>query len=437
MTSNKYDLLIVGGGSSGLMAGLVAARRGKKILIIEKNPECGRKLSITGGGRCNILNATFDVRSLIEYYGVNDARFGIKGNKDFLFSSFTKFGAKECWNFFEDSNFKLKVEDRNRAFPITESAVSVRDFFLKELELCNQKFNNVNIIYQTKVIKLNKKDNQIISVETDCKDEDYKEIEANNFLISTGGVSHPQTGSTGDGIKFLEKLNIKCVTPTQGLVPILVEDKTFNIASGNTLENVKITFYVDEIKKFNIRGNVLLTHTGLSGPLIINNSSKIGDMLHEGEVVGVLDVYPHLDIGTLDKMILDVIDKNKNKLLKNILREFVPFNFVRSFEVLIQNSNIPNLNLDIEANSITKDNRRKLVLMLKEIKFIVKGLADLEKSIVADGGVLLEEIDGRNFSIKKIPNLYVSGDVLNIRRPSGGFSLQLCWTSGFIVGNEI
>lgn len=428
-----YDLVIIGGGASGLMAASNDFCIGKKVLIIEKNDELGKKLKITGGGRCNIFNAELDTRKLLSHYG---------DTSRYLHSPFSIFGMPETKKYFESLGVYTKVEDRNRAFPTTEKASDVYDALYRKITQ-----NKIEIKLNTSIQKINLNDekNKVESIDIlNNKTNKVEKIFAKRFILSTGGTSHSYTGSTGDGFKLLKELNIKINEPTPSLVPINVFNEWIKNLSGKTLKNVKITFRVDRERKKILTNkskdqdkniNVLCTHFGLSGPHIINTSKEVKDWLIEGEVVAHIDLFKDMNERELDKYILNIFDNNKNKKLKNILNKIYPDNILE--QIFLDRENIlSKINLDKEVNEVTREERGIIVTEFKNLKVRITSLAATDKSIVADGGVDVSEINFQNFSLNKIANLHVPGDMLDISRPSGGYSLQLCWTSGYIATRE-
>ncbi len=256
-------------------------------------------------------------------------------------------------------------------------------------------------------------------------------IEANNVVIATGGTSHPETGSTGDGFRWLSQLGHTIVKPTPAVVPLAIKEKWIKTLSGTTLTDIKISVYVDGVKKFSKQGNVLCTHFGLSGPLILNSSAKVADLLPTGNVTMVVDMFPKMDHKQLDTHLLNLIEQHNNNLLITILKYILP---AGTAKVIAGELNVPE---GLKANQLTKSQRLNLINNLKGLKLTVTGLMGLDRAVVVDGGLILKEVNNKTFASSKYPNLYITGDVLHIRRPSGGFSLQLCWTSGYVVGNNI
>lgn len=410
--ASQYDVIVVGGGASGMMAAGVAAERGKRVLLLEKNATLGQKLKISGGGRCNVTNGETDHRVLLKNYGTAEK---------FLYSLFIAYDNQSSIRFFESRGLKLKTEDRKRMFPITDSAFDVFRVLEKELEK-----THVVVSTRTKVLGFEMDGANIVGVKTD-----KGTYTAGSYILATGGLSHPETGSTGDGFGWLKKLGHTIVEPTPTIVPISVKEKWVKALSGITLTDSKITFYVDKVKSFQKKGNILCTHFGLSGPTILNSSSQVSDLLHTGEVTAAIDLFPALDHGAFEKKIIAVFDANKNKMLKNVFGEIVPKG---SEEILLEYLKIDG---DTKVHSVTKEDRKKMVQQLKALPVTITGLMGFDRAVVADGGLPLTEIDTRTMRSNRIENLFVMGDLLHVRRPSGGYSLQLCWTTGYVAGMNV
>jgi predicted Rossmann fold flavoprotein len=397
-----------------MMAAGRAAERGLKVLLLEKNKRLGEKLRISGGGRCNITNAEPDQRILLSKYGKAE---------QYLYSLFSQFGNKDTFTFFESQGLPLVVQARQRAFPHTEKAEDVA----RVMEAYCKK-GKVTIRTGSPVTKVHKEGGLIagVSVGTDM-------YTATNYLFSTGGVSHPETGSTGDGLKWLKDLGHTVHKSTPTIVPLRTEEAWSHALAGVSLSFMKITFFVEGKKSFALTGKVLFTHFGLSGPLILNAASKVDDLLHSGLVTATIDAYPDTDLGTLDRRITAVFDANKNKALKNILKDIVPDGVARGIVDLIA----PSVDIEKKVHSISKDERKVLVRTLKALPLTITGLMGFDRAVIADGGVPLDEVDPRTMQSKKIANLYLTGDLLHINRPSGGYSLQLCWSTGYVAGSQI
>lgn len=406
-----FDVIVIGGGASGMMSAGQAGKPGKKVLIIEKNRILGEKLKITGGGRCNITNAQFDTRAFLDNYGKS---------QDFLYSPFSQFGVSDTFSFFESIGLPLVIQARSRVFPSSEKADDVCGALKKNLSKAG-----VQTITGCTVKKINHQDKIITGVETN-----KGTFRAKSFILATGGVSHPETGSTGDGFRWLEGLGHTVKTPTPSIVPVEVKEEWVKMISGNSLSFMKITFFLDGKKQFSTVGKVLFTHFGLSGPLILNSAGRIGDLLQDGEVTALIDAYPDTDLGALDTNIINKFNNNKNRSLKAVLKDIVPPGTAPGIAILLKD-----INFETKVHSISKENRKKIVNLLKSLPITVTNLMGFDRAIIADGGVMLTEIDTKTMRSKIINNLYIVGDLLNIKRPSGGFSLQLCWTTGFVAGS--
>jgi len=409
----RYGVIVIGGGASGMMAAGRAGERGKSVLLLEKNADVGKKLDITGGGRCNITNAEFDKHAFLKNYGKA---------QQFLYSPLSAFGVQNTFDFFTKRGLPLVVEARGRAFPKTQKATDVTRVMKKSL-----KDGNVDVLTKTAVNELRMENGRIAEAVTSrgtyC---------ANNFIIATGGVSHPETGSTGDGFKWLNALGHTVNPATPTIVPVKVRDAWVKEISGVTLTNMKITFFSDGKKAFSKKGDVLFTHFGLSGPLILNSAGAIGQLLAEGDVTANIDMFPDLDFAELEKKLLGAIDANKNKDFRNVLEKIVPAGMARAVAGLLA---LPQP--DIKSHSVTKEERKRLVHILKSAPLTVTGLMGMDRAVISDGGVPLTEVDTKTCASLIVPNLYLTGDVLHINRPSGGYSLQMCWTTGFVAGNSV
>lgn len=421
-----WDVVVVGGGAAGMMAAAVAARELKrqgKVLLLEKNEALGKKLLITGGGRCNVTNAEFDVRALLSKF---------KESEQFLFSAFSQWDSRSTLNFFESRGVKTKIEANKRAFPQSNSARSIweaLDFYMRE--------GGVEVRSRAAVAALKTSGNEVVAaVLKNGKASPVdglrpREIRAHKFIMATGGFSHPETGSTGEGAQMLKDLGLKVEPPSTTLVPITTSDEWAHKIPGLSFQSAKISLFQNGAKQYSEVGKVLFTHQGLSGPGILNASSEIGELLKYGEVVLELDILPHFSYDTLNFKLQELFKTHHTKKLKNALADLVPHSLIEPLGA------ISGINFETPANSVSRDDRNKLVKLLKHIPMHPTGLLGEDKAIITSGGVALEEIDFKTMSSRKYPNLYIVGDLLNIDRPSGGYSLQLCWTTGFVAGKSV
>lgn len=407
-----YDVVVVGGGASGLMAAGRAAEIGKSVLLLEKNKQLGEKLGISGGGRCNITNAEEDVRVFASAYGKAE---------QFLYSLFAQFGVKDTFTFFESRGLPLVVQARKRAFPASEKASDV----LATLEAYVRK-GGVAVRTGSAVTEVLKGPAGITAVR--CGKTEYR---GRSYILATGSVSHPETGSTGDGFEWLRELGHTVAAPTPTIVPLRVAERWSKLLSGTSLSFMKISFFVDGKKAFAKTGKVLFTHFGLSGPLILNSAAAVADLLHDGSVSAAIDAYPHTDLGSLEKSVIATFDKHKNKALKNIIKEVVPEGTHKGILLLLEER----MDTSKKVHSVTREERKILVHLLKALPLTIEGLMGFDRAVIADGGVPLSEVDTKTLRSKKITNLFITGDLLHINRPSGGYSLQLCWSSGWVAGS--
>lgn len=413
---SHFDVIVIGGGASGMMAAGRAAQNGKRVMLVEKNKELGKKLSITGGGRCNITNAEPDTRKLLSYYG--DA-------SKFLFSPFSQFGVEDTFNFFTEHGLPLVVESGKRAFPETQSAPDVTATLKKYVTQ-----HGVTLKTGIKAQGFITHEGKIVGLQTN-----KESFSGDSFILATGGLSHSQTGSTGEGIQWLTELGHTVHKPDPDVVPLKVEEKWVKDLSGTTLSFMKITFtdlHNSKKLQFSRIGRLLFTHFGISGPLILNAAHDVKQILKHGPVRAYIDLYPDTEIGTIRNRVLEVFTINKNKELRNVLKEFVPAGLQGAIEAQLSSELAQK-----RVHSITKEERYDLVDRLKAMPLTITGTMGYEWSVVSDGGVDLTEIDTRTMRSTKHDNLYFTGDVINISRPSGGYSLQLCWTTGWVAGNSV
>ncbi len=451
-TSEKsplWDLVVIGGGPSGMMAAGRAAELGAKVLILEKNESLGKKLLITGGGRCNVTNSEFDTRTLL-------AKF--KDGGKFLFSPFSQYGVKETLDFFHLHSMPTKVENEKRTFPVSNNAASVLEVLEKYIAS-----GHVTIRSNTEVkgFVLDYKSVQITGKKiagVHIKGVQIKGgeiIYSKKFVLATGGKSRPETGSTGDGFVWAKKLGHTVIEPSVSLVPLKIKESTFvpsiKDLAGVSLQNVKITILQNGVRQNKpVKGKILFTHVGISGPTVLNLSKDVGELLKYGEVFVSIDVLPSIDQATLDAKLNTLFRTEINKKLKNCLGMIgdmgssdeksdaqiskSPTLPTALIKAIIEISGVPG---DTPAHSITKEDRRKILAVLKGLTLQVSGLLGTDKAIVTSGGVILTEIDPRTMQSRIHSNLYLVGDMLHIDRPSGGYSLQLCWTTGYVAGSDV
>lgn len=421
-----YDVIVVGGGPAGMMAAGRAAELGARVALIEKNDKLGKKLLITGGGRCNITNAEFDVHKMV-------AKYGKKGKA--LFGSFSRFGVEDTISFFEARGLGIKVEAEQRAFPKSNKAQDVWKTLVEYL-----KSTGVDVISNSPVKKvLFEKagaDDDVfgkitgIVTSTVGKKKVQTTYTATNYIIATGGRSRPETGSTGEGFEWMISLGHSVEETDAALVPVKIKEDWVKKLSGLSFANAKLTVIQEGTKQDSRVGKMLFTHFGISGPLVLNMSKNITELFKYAPVSLELDLYPDLDLVALDKKMLTDLSSGLNKQIKNNLGGLVPPKMIPAILELTK------INPETEGNSLTKEQRRKIVTLVKALPMTVDGLLGVEKAVVTSGGVSLKEIDFKTMQSKLYDNLYLAGDILNFDRPSGGFSLQICWTTGYLAGEN-
>jgi predicted Rossmann fold flavoprotein len=407
----EYDLAIIGAGPAGMMAALRASQCGARVVLLEKNSAPGVKLLMTGKDRCNITNAQKDVLKFAENFGKNGK---------FLLNALHCFGMNETIDFFHDNGLETKVERGGRVFPETDDARDVQKLFLRLI-------HEQDITVRTNCIikKIALKDNSIEKILLDDS-----EVRAKNYLLSTGGLSYPKTGSTGDGYAWAKQMGHTVIKPEPALTPILVKENWVKDLDDLTLRNVSVAVYQNNQKKDGRFGEAKFTGYGLTGPIILDMSKSIGKLLANGPANLFIDLKPALDFNKLDKRILRDLDNYKNKAIKNILGELLPKKLI---PVILQ---LAQIDPEGKGHSITKDERRRLRLLLKQLPLTIKGLLGFNKAIVTTGGISLKEVDPKTMKSKLINNLYFAGEILDLDGPTGGYNLQVCWTTGYIAGES-
>ena len=407
-----WDVAVIGGGPAGVMAAGRAAELGAKVILIEKNNSLGKKLLLTGGGRCNLTNAEFNIRKFLAKY---------KDSDKFLFSAFAQFGIKETLDFFNSRKMPIKIEAENRVFPESNKSKSVLNVLIEYM-----KDGNVAVFSNSPVDEIIRDKYAIEAIRL----KNGEKIKARFFILATGGKSRPDTGSTGDGFIWLKKLGHTVVKPSVALVPIIIKDDWVKKLSGLSLPDARIKVFQFGKKQEMRTGKILFTHFGLSGPVILNISKKIGELLKYGDVFLLLDIFPYFDCGKLDLKIQEIFAKQSNKKLKNSLGSLLPSAFT---PIAIKMSGI---NPETFCHSVNREERLRLGKIIKNMPMKIDKLLGVEKAIITSGGAAPEEIDFKTMASRLFLNLYLVGDVLNIDRPSGGYSLQLCWTTGYVAGTS-
>ena len=405
----KFDTLIVGGGAAGLMAAVRAASLGQKVAIAEKNHSVGEKLMISGKGRCNFTNAESDIEAFIARYG---------DNGKFLYSAFSKFGPAETVKFFNRLGVESVEERGKRIFPASGGSQKILGVLWKEC----QRFN-VKIMRNTPVIAFKVKNSRVERVITN-----NDEFTADKYIIATGGKSHPDTGSTGDGYVFARQAGHTITKLFPALVPIRTRETWVKLASGCNLRNVRITVSLNGKDIDERFGEMEFTNFGISGPIVMDLSSHVPDWA--GDLVFSLDLKPTLTHGILIERIKREIKKFQgHKRFQGLVRSLVPAGLVK---LMLELSDIPH---DKPVEYISEEEIFEFVKLLKDIRMNINGLWSFNNAVVTRGGVSLNEVDPSTMRSKLCDNLYFAGEILDLNGPSGGFNLQMCWSTGYVAGS--
>lgn len=413
MKTNVWDVIVIGGGPAGMMAAGRAAERGRSVLLLEKNRTLGRKLLMTGGGRCNLTNNKQNIHTLADQY---------KGSGKFLMSAFAQFDVAKTLDFFNSHRMETKEEAEGRVFPVSNKAQSVLDVLVKYMKEGRVKIKNEAIVSEFSLSE--KKEHFLVQLKSG------EMFVGKSCIVATGGTSHPETGSTGEGFKWLGKMGHTIAKNNAALVPIAVKDRWVKKLFGVALNDVKLSVLLDGKKQSVKKGRILFTHFGISGPMVLNMSKDVGDLLSHGEVVIMLDLFPKFDHGELKQKLQEILVVESNKKLKNVLGVLVPQALVSA---VLEAAGVDG---ETANHSVRSEDRIKLIKFMKAMPMRVEELLGEDKAIVSSGGVILEEVDFKTMQSRVVPQLYIIGDTLNINRPSGGYSLQLCWTTGFVAGSN-
>ena len=405
-------VIVVGAGAAGMMAAYFAAKNKNKVTLIEKNEKTGKKIYITGKGRCNITNAC----------DVEDLFANVMSNKKFLYSAFYGFTNSDVIDFFENHGIKTKIERGNRVFPVSDHSSDVISALERAL-----KEQNVDILLNTCVEKIECEDSQVTGVVL-CGG---RKIEADAVIVATGGMSYQATGSTGDGYRFAEESGHKVTECTPSLVPFNAQEEWVAKLQGLSLKNVLVTIYDGRKKLYEDFGEMLFTHFGVSGPLILSASAAIKQNTIKKPLQLFIDLKPALSYEALDKRILREFDDAKNKQFKNSINKLLPSKMI---PVIIGLSGI---DPDKKVNEISKGEREGLVNLLKKLPLTLNGTRQWNEAIVTKGGISTKDINPSTMESKIIKNLYFAGEVLDLDALTGGYNLQIAWSTGALAGKSI
>lgn len=417
-------VIVVGGGPAGMMSAITSAENNNEVIIIEKNNLLGKKLLITGKGRCNITSSL----------GMNEFIKNIPGNGKFLYSAFQNYTNLDIINFLKNQGLQVKEERGNRIFPVTDKSKDVLDCFINRL-----KELNVKIIYNTKIKEIIVEKNNGSETVTGVRTDKNVIYNAEKVIIATGGKSYPLTGSTGDGYKMAENLGHHITKIQPSLVPLnILELSTCKNLQGLNLKNIEIKILDEENQKIIYKdfGEMIFTHFGISGPIILSSSAhlvrykNIKEKFHNNKIKIIIDLKPALSEEKLDSRILRDFESLKNKQFKNSLNDLLPHKLI---DIVIDRSRI---NPDKRVNEINKNERKNLVKLLKGFTLTVKGFRPIEDAIITSGGIDIKEINPKTMESKLIKNLYFAGEVIDVDGYTGGFNLQIAYSTGYVAGNN-
>lgn len=414
-------VVVIGGGPAGMMSAIMAKEAGNEVILIEKMKSLGRKLLITGKGRCNITSS-LPMEEFIK---------NTPGNGKFLYSVFNNFSNKDIIKFLNKEGLEVKEERGNRIFPVTDKSQDVLDCFIKKL-----KKDKVEIHYNEKVEEIlydKKEDEKIVTGVRTSKGE----IKADKVILATGGKSYPLTGSTGDGYCLAQKLGHTITNLKPSLVPIEIFEKSIcKNLQGLSLRNVSIKIIDNENKKeiYSDFGEMLFTHFGVSGPIILSSSAhlvrykNIDEKFKNKNIKIIVDFKPALSEEKLEARILRDFEEFKNKQFKNSLDKLLPQKLI---PVIIKLSNI---NENKKVNEITKEERKQLVILLKNFTLTLEKLRPIEEAIITSGGINIKEINPKTMESKLVKNLYFAGEIIDVDSYTGGFNLQIAYSTGYVAG---
>ncbi len=418
----KHRVLIVGGGPAGMMAAAAAAGCGAEVCLIEKNEKLGKKLYITGKGRCNVTNSS----DITEFYG------NVLSNNKFLYSAFSDFDNSALMDWLEKAGCHLKVERGNRVFPVSDHASDVTAAMVREL-----KKRGVEILLNTQVKGL------IVSKDSDeaaagqaliegVELSGGKIVKTDNVIVCTGGLSYPSTGSTGDGYRFGKVSGHRVIDPAPSLVPLVVREAWCRELMGLSLKNVNLTLREGAKVVYKGFGELIFTHFGVSGPLALTASAYYGRGKNktDGAALLSLDLKPAISPEQLDRRLLREFEDNRNRQFKNALDELFPTKLI---PVMVARSGIAP---EKKVNEITRQERKGLAELIKNFEMTVTGTGGFAEAVVTRGGISVKDVDPSTMESKKVRGLYFAGEVLDLDALTGGYNLQIAWSTGHLAGKS-
>ena len=410
-------VLVVGGGAAGMMAAIAAAEKGQQVSLFDKNEKLGKKLFLTGKGRCNLTNAV-EIEELLN---------AVLTNPRFLYSAFYRFTNLQVMDFFTNNGVPLKIERGNRVFPASNHSSDIIRGLQKRMEALG-----VRIYLNSAVSEIVVKDKQEQGKQVQgIKLENQEVVEGDACIIATGGLSYPLTGSTGDGFRFAKEMGHKVTELVPGLVSLKAEEWYVKQLQGLSLRNVSIRIMDGNKRLYDEFGEMLFTHYGVSGPIILSASSIIGKRLREMSLSMTIDLKPALTFEQLDKRLLKEFQEQQNRQFKNAINSLFP---AKLEHIMMELSGIPG---EKRVHEVTKEERRRFVHLIKAFPVTLIGLRGFQEAIITKGGVDVKEINPASMESKLVKGLYFAGEVLDLDAVTGGFNLQIAWSTGYLAGTSV
>ncbi len=410
--NDRFDVVVIGAGPAGLMAAFTAVESGARIIVVEKNDSPGKKLLMTGNSRCNFTHNETDIQKLIDSYGD-------KGS--FLYSAFSLFGVQDTIDFFNKHGVESKAEKDGRVFPRSNRAADILNVFVNRL-----KGSNSRLLINSEVRELTIKRDKLKSIILN----NNTEIFADRFILCTGGRSYPSTGSTGDGYRWAKNLGHKIIPPKPALTPIKIREKWVKNLQGLSMPGVLVSLYNGEKESIHGTGDIIFTHFGISGPLILNMSRYLTQSIKKGEIKIRIDLKPEMNFEQLSNHFRELFKNNLVKPIVAVLRELFPNRL--ACEIL----NLTEVNPEKKVNQVNRDEREKILKLVKRLEITPSGLCDFNYAMTTSGGVDLAEVSPKTMGSRLVENLFFAGEILDLDGPTGGYNLQICWSTGYLAGSK-
>lgn len=410
-------IIIIGGGAAGMMAAIATAQNGCHVDLFEKNEKLGKKIYITGKGRCNVTNAS-DMETMLNQ---------VVTNRKFLYSAFYRFTNEDMMKLLEQCGCPLKVERGNRVFPVSDKSSDVISALQGELKRLHVSIHLRKEVQQL----LTSSDSESENVCSGIQLADGKKYYADAVIVATGGISYPSTGSTGDGYRFAKAVGHRITERRPALVPLTVQEAWVKELQGLSLRNVEVTIFSGKKKLYQEFGEMLFTHFGVSGPAVLSASSIVGKKLEKQPLTMQIDLKPALSEEQLDARILRDFNAAKNKQFKNALGGLYPAKLI---PVIIR---LTEISPDKPVNEILRPERQKIISITKKLSLTLTGVRDYNEAIITQGGINIKEINPTTMESKLVSGLYFVGEVLDLDALTGGYNLQIAWSTGYAAGNSI